>query len=88
MELALPIAVLSLAATFTYIFCLRPMRRGGHCLTLHRGTACFDERQGTAADSAAELAALRQEIEALKTELQVPSHDDQGNATVRPTSPS
>lgn len=88
MELVLSIAVLSLAATFTYVFCLRPMRRAGHCLTSHRGTACIDERQGSARESDAEVAGLRQEIQALKTELQVPSHDDHGDGTVRPTSPS
>ncbi len=93
MDLALSLALLAAAASFTYFFCMRPMRRGRHCLASpgrsgrQPGTGCTDAGRGRADDSAAELASLRQQIEALKTELHVSADDDEVDRTIRRASP-
>ena len=77
MELALPAAVFAAAVTLTYIFCVRPMRRGDvRCLLGPRtrgsasGTAATADGEERRTDrKAGEIDTLRQEVEALKRQL-------------------
>ncbi len=54
-ELALPLITLVAAVTLTYLFCVRPMRRGRH--GCHKPTQDHLDR---------DLAALRRELDALR----------------------
>lgn len=69
MELALAGTVFVAAVTMTYFFCLRPMRRGGHCAMAPRtgGSSAGGSRCATGTDQDAAIASLRKEIEDLKS---------------------
>ena len=69
-EWLFPLAILAASLSATYFFCLRPMRRG-HCAMAPRTRTAG----AGAAPSAytAELAQLREQVEALKTQQHTPS---------------
>ena len=64
-ELLVPGLIAAGAITFTYLFCIRPMRREGHCGMpgMSKGNAC-----GTHAEDA-EIQRLRDEVADLRTAL-------------------
>lgn len=73
MEFPFAIGLFVAAAALTYVFCVRPMRRGqGHCGTGKPARQVGGDQQaheGEAEDTArqrAEIARLREEIESLK----------------------
>lgn len=62
-ELGLAAAVLVASLTLTYVFCLRPMRRGRCAMGAGRGRG---QGAGEVLDRDAEVARLRQEVAALR----------------------
>lgn len=62
-EIVLPAVVLAASLTFTYLFCIRPMRRGS---AVHGGTAQIPHDGGSSVEDVAELARLRQEVATLR----------------------
>lgn len=69
-EWAIPLAILVASLSATYFFCLRPMRRG-HCAMAPRARTAGAHVASSA--HAAELAQLREQVEALKTQQQTPA---------------
>lgn len=61
-ELVLPVVVLLASLAVTYFFCLRPMQRG-HCAMSRQARKAGGQAPST---QAAELAQLREQVEALK----------------------
>ena len=61
-ELILPVAVVVTSLALTYFFCLRPMQRGQCAL----GQKIRPTGEQTPSAQAAELAKLREQVEALK----------------------
>lgn len=64
-EWALPVAILLASLSATYFFCLRPMRRG-HCAMNPQARNAGSQHVPSA--QATELAQLRGQVEALKTQ--------------------
>jgi hypothetical protein len=62
-EIVLPAVALMASLTFTYLFCIRPMRRGS---SVHGGAAHIPHDADLSAEDVAELARLRQEVAALR----------------------
>ncbi len=64
-ELLVPGLVAAAALTLTYLFCIRPMRKGGHCgmLGMSWKSACGD------ADTDAALQRLRADVADLRRTL-------------------
>jgi hypothetical protein len=62
-ELGLAAVVLVASLTLTYLFCLRPMRRGHCAVGAGRGQG---RHLGETPDRDAEIARLRQEVSALR----------------------
>lgn len=62
-ELGLAAAVLVASLTLTYLFCLRPMRRGRCAVGAGRGQG---RHLGQTPERDAEIARLRQEVSALR----------------------
>lgn len=64
-ELIIPGLVAAAALTFTYLFCIRPMRKGGHCGMpgMSQPKSCCD------ADDDAEIQRLRAEVVDLRRDL-------------------
>lgn len=60
-SLVVPILVLLVSFVLTYVFCLRPMRRG-QCAVSRR----HDDQQIAPANQDAEIARLREEIQAMR----------------------
>jgi hypothetical protein len=60
-ELGLAAAVLVASLALTYLFCLRPIRRGHRAITRGQG-----RHLGQTADRDAEIIRLRQEVSALR----------------------
>lgn len=69
-EWALPVAVLVASLSATYFFCLRPMQRGNCAMGPQARNAGSGE---TPSAQATELAQLREQVQALKTQQQSPS---------------
>ncbi|WP_155853829.1 hypothetical protein [Arthrobacter sp. H5] len=69
-EWALPVAVFLASLTATYFFCLRPMRRGNCAMGQRASSSGASEGPST---QATELAQLREQVQALKTQQQSPS---------------
>lgn len=62
-ETVLPAVVLTASLTFTYLFCIRPMRKGN---SVHGGAAQILHDADSSAEDLAELARLRQEVATLR----------------------
>ncbi len=66
-ELLVPGLVAAAALTFTYLFCIRPMRNGGQCAMpgMSHPKSCCDT------DADAEIQRLRAEVAAMRRDLSI-----------------
>lgn len=66
-DLIIPGLVAAAALTFTYLFCIRPMRNGGHCGMpgISQTKSCCDT------DADAEVQRLRAEVAGLRRDLSI-----------------
>jgi hypothetical protein len=82
-ELVLPALVAAAALTFTYLFCIGPMRKGRHC-----GMPGMSRPGGLSDTDAAEIQRLRAEVAGLRREQSIEAPESSPsaagpNATVR-----
>jgi len=76
-ELLIPGLVAAAALTFTYLFCIRPMRNGGYCGMpgMSQPKSCCDT------DADAEVQRLRAEVARLRRDLSIEEPASNTSAT-------
>ncbi len=81
-ELIVPGLVAAAALTFTYLFCIRPMRNGGHCGMpgMSHPTDCSES------DTDAEIQRLRADVAALRRDLSI--DESASNASIAEANPT